>query len=99
VLLGFFLAAFTGFDDAVFGEENFLQFCAPIWLGAQKEFQVHAEVLEFLFLGVRMMTRASLSFSTLMRCSYQLIASASSISDVIMRAKVRVFWDNSWDAS
>jgi hypothetical protein len=33
---------------------------------------------------------ASRSFSTDIRCSYQLIASASSINEAIMRAKVRV---------
>ena len=38
---------------------------------------------------------ASRSFSTEMRCSYQLIASASSVSDTIMRANVRVSSESS----
>jgi hypothetical protein len=42
-----------------------------------------------------MMALASAFFSTEMRCSYQLMASASYMRDVIMRAKVRVFWDSS----
>jgi hypothetical protein len=42
-----------------------------------------------------MMVLASLSFSTAMRCSYQSMASASSISDLIMRANVRTSCGNS----
>src|ERR1700687_419593 len=43
----------------------------------------------------RMMALASRSFSSARRCSYQPIASASSMSDVIMRANVRVFAESS----
>ena len=42
-----------------------------------------------------MIAFAPASFSTEMRCSYQPIASASSTSDVIMRANVRVSADSS----
>jgi hypothetical protein len=41
------------------------------------------------FCASRMIAAAALSRSTARRCAYQLIASASSMSDVHMRANVR----------
>ena len=45
--------------------------------------------------ALAMIARASAFFSTLIRCSYQSIASASSISERIIRANVRTSCDNS----
>src|SRR6185312_8754767 len=45
------------------------------------------------------MAFADLSFSTDIRCSYQLIASASSVSETIIRANVLVWSDNSFTGS
>ncbi|MER8919808.1 hypothetical protein NKI10_07835 [Mesorhizobium sp. M0802] len=39
-------------DDVAGGEQDFLQFRAPVFLLAQQEFQIHAEMLELLALRV-----------------------------------------------
>ena len=77
-------------DDVALLEEDLLQRDAPLLLAPRQELEIHREVEELLTLGGSMILRASSLVSIDIRCSYQPIASASSCSDAIMRAKVRV---------
>jgi hypothetical protein len=79
------------FDDVAGGEEDVLENGAPDGCLAQEEFEIHPEVLHLFLLGVLHDRPGGAILSTEMRCSYQPIASASSMTDVIIRAKVRVF--------
>src|SRR5690349_14514280 len=40
------------FDDFASGEQYRFEFLAPEWGAAEEEFEIHSEVLEFLFLGI-----------------------------------------------
>jgi hypothetical protein len=72
-------------DDVTRLEEDAAQQLAPLLVPPQQELEVHPEMIAL----------ASRSFSRARRCSYHPIASASSMSDVIIRAKVRVFSESS----
>jgi hypothetical protein len=72
---------------------------APDGTAAQEELEVHAKMHELLDLSIAMSALASSFFSTAMRCSYQPTASASSMSETIILAKVRVSSGNSLGGS
>ena len=77
-------------DDVTGLEEHALGDLAPDRRAAQEKLEVHAEVLELLALGVAHDRLRLGSGSTARRCSYQPIASASSVSEAHSRANVRV---------
>ena len=77
-------------DDVAVPEEDPLGDLPPLGPLAEQELEVHREVLVLLAGASSDDARASGSCSTGRRCSYQLIASASSVSDANMRASVRV---------
>lgn len=77
-------------DDVAGLEEHTLRNLVPLRLGPEKPFEIHGEMLEFSFCAFRMTARALLSFASEIRWPDQLMASASSVSDTIIRAKVRV---------
>src|SRR6476660_4786058 len=47
-----FFRRFATVDDIALGEEDLLQFRAPVRTAAEQKFQIHSEMLEFLFLSV-----------------------------------------------
>ena len=76
-------------------KQNPLDYLPPDRLAAEQELEIHTEVLKLLLLRVCMIALASGSVSRAIRCSYQLMASASSITDMIIRANVRTSSESS----
>lgn len=83
------LRLFAQLDDVAFLKLDAVQFGAPLVLASQKKLEIQTEVLELFLLDVgHDRLRQRVLFGDI-PWSYQLIASASSISEAIMRANVR----------
>ena len=83
------LGRLAALDDVAVAEEHALRDLAPAGSAAEQELQTIAKCLNSSSWALAMIAFACSSVSTASRCSYQPIASASSVSEATMRANVR----------
>ena len=88
-LVDLLLGLLAELDDVALLEEHVLERARHFSFRRRRNSRLIAKCLNSSCWAFSMIARASSFFSTEIRCSYQPIASASSWSDVIMRANVR----------
>ena len=90
-----FFRGFAPFHDVTGLNQDAFGCFSPLRCASQQELEFHAEVLNSSPIESSVMARASTSGSTEIRRTYEPIASASSLIDAHIRAKVRVSADSS----